>query len=229
VIAPNDGAVHELGSTPVPAAGQVDDSPIDVGIPIATDLDALWRAVEPATRTRSNDVHLPMTVAYAERLCAAHPEANTELVRVTALLHDTGWSRIDEERIFREGFAEGWKTSRVRHEHEEHGCAIAREVLPGLGYSAAFVAAVVAIIDGHDTRPEALSLEDALLRDADRLWRFNPTGIAVASGWFSTTPAGYAHLTETQDYPELLTEAGRRIALAELARAKRLFRVDVLP
>ena len=225
----NDGAVTPLGPTPVPASGPVDESPIDAGIPIPADLDALWRAVEPATRTRSNDVHLPMTVAYAERLCAAHPDANATLVRVTALLHDTGWSRIDEERIFREGFAEGWKTSRVRFEHEEHGCDIAREVLPGLGYAPAFVDAVVAIIDGHDTRPEAHSLEDALLRDADRLWRFNPIGVAIACHWFEMTPTGYAHLSETKDFPELLTEAGRRIASAELARAKRLFRMDVLP
>ena len=224
----NTGEVHPLGATPLAPAGPVDDSPIDAAVPIPGDLDALWRAVEPATRTRANDVHLPLTVAYAERLCAAHPDANAELVRVTALLHDTGWSRVDEDRIFREGFGADWKTSRVRFEHEEHGCDIAREVLPGLGYSAEFVDAVVAIIDGHDTRPEAHSLEDALVRDADRLWRFSGIGIAIACSWFSATPHGYAHLTETKDYPELLTVAGQRLALAELARAKRMFRMDVL-
>jgi Predicted HD superfamily hydrolase len=224
----NTGAVHALGATPLAPAGPVDESPIDLALPIPDDLDALWRAVEPATRTRANDVHLPLTVAYAERLCVAHPEANAELVRVTALLHDTGWSRVDEERIFSEGFGVDWKQSRVRFEHEEHGCDIAREVLPGLGYSAEFVDAVVAIIDGHDTRPEAHSLEDALVRDADRLWRFSGVGIAIACSWFSTTPHGYAHLTETKDYPELLTVAGQRLALAELARAKRMFRMDVL-
>ncbi len=224
----NPGTVHPLGATPLAPTGPVDESPIDLVVPIPDDLDALWRAVEPATRTRANDVHLPLTVAFAERLCAAHPEANAELVRVTALLHDTGWSRVDEDRIFREGFGADWKTSRVRFEHEEHGCDIAREVLPGLGYSAGFVDAVVAIIDGHDTREEAHSLEDALLRDADRLWRFTAIGIAVACSWFSTTPQGYARLTEASDYPELLTVAGQRLAVAELARAKRLFRMDVL-
>jgi hypothetical protein len=56
---------------------------------------------------------------------------------------------------------------------------IAREVLPPLGCGARFIEDVVAIIDGHDTRREARSLEDALVRDADRLWRFD----RLASPW----------------------------------------------
>ena len=52
-------------------------------------------------------------------------------------------------------------------------------VLSSLGFSRADIDQISSIIDGHDTRPEALSLNDQLVKDADRLWRFTPTGIAV--------------------------------------------------
>lgn len=225
----NDGTVHSLPPTPVPAAGPVAVEPIELAPPIGADLDPLWAAIAPYVRTRGNDVHLPMTVSFAERLCDAHPAANADVVRVAALLHDTGWARVDERRIFSEGFAgDNWKQSDIRVEHEVQGCLIAREVLPPLGYSPGFVDSVVAIIDGHDTRQDAHSLEDALLRDADRLWRCTPIGIAVACGWFGTTPGGYAHLVETDTMPELLTEAAATIGAAELERTKVLFKLDVL-
>ena len=39
-------------------------------------LDALWKAVVPETRTRGNDIHLPISLAFAERLCRAYPDAD---------------------------------------------------------------------------------------------------------------------------------------------------------
>src|SRR5690606_7700285 len=155
------------------------------------DLDPIWAAVVPETRARSNDIHLPISLAYAERLLAAHPEADALPVRVAILLHDTGWRRVDEDRILSEGTPGDWRKPDSRYQHEQQGCEIAREVLPPLGYDAGFVEAVCAIIDGHDTRPVAHSLEDALVRDADRLWRFDHAGIALASGWFGLDPATY--------------------------------------
>lgn len=78
-----------------------------------------------------------------------------------------------------------------------------REVLPPLGYDNEFVAQVCAFIDGHDTRAEARSLEDALVRDADRLWRFDHAGIALASGWFRMDPATYTDRLEAEIFPAL--------------------------
>ncbi|MFD1505746.1 HD domain-containing protein [Georgenia yuyongxinii] len=215
-------------TTRLPTDLAVDTSPIVLTPPAGTDLDDIWRAVIPETRTRSNDVHLPMSLAYAERLCVVHPEADSLLVRVTILLHDTGWGRVDEGRIFSEGFSGDWRKAQIRFEHERQGCLIAQEVLPPLGYDAEFVERVVTIIDGHDTRPFSKSLEDSLVRDADRLWRFDYAGIAVAASWFRLDPATYADRLETEILPELLTEAGHTIAVAHLARARALLKTDVL-
>lgn len=206
----------------------VDTSPIDVAHDAPTDLDPLWRAVEPEMRTRGNDIHIPISFAFAERLCEAYPEADSLVVRVAILLHDTGWARVDETKIISEGFGANWRQAQIRFEHEIKGCEIAREVLPGLGYDDAFITRVTDIIDGHDTRAESHSIEDSLVRDADRLWRFNPAGIALASSWFGQTPSFYCRRLRTEILPELITAAGLEMATVELDRAEALLKVAVL-
>ncbi|MGO4493957.1 hydrolase, partial [Arthrobacter sp. 2YAF22_2] len=53
---------------PVPATGPVDTAPIATTPAALEDLDVLWRAVVHETRTRGNDIHLPISLAFAERL-----------------------------------------------------------------------------------------------------------------------------------------------------------------
>lgn len=221
--------IRDLGDeTPIPSTGPVDTSPIELTPAQGEDLEPIWRAVLPETRSRSNDIHLPISLAYAERLCRAIPEADALVVRVSVLLHDTGWGRVDQDKLISEGFAGDWRRADIRYEHERQGVLIAREVLPPLDYDEAFIERVAAIIDGHDTRQEARSLDDALMRDADRLWRFTATGIALAHGWFGTTPAAYMDRLESEIIPELRTAAGRQMAQADLERSRRLLKAEVL-
>jgi HD superfamily phosphodiesterase len=208
--------VHPVDTSPIAA----DDSD--------GDLDPIWRAIVSESRARANDIHLPISFAYAQRLCDAYPDADALVVRVAILLHDTGWARVDESRILTEGFAGDWRKADVRFEHERHGCDIAREVLPPLGYDEEFVTKVTTIIDGHDTRPESRSLEDSLVRDADRLWRFTPTGIALASSWFGLTPAEYCRRLRAEIVPELLTDAAVQMAETDLARSEVLLKTEQL-
>lgn len=217
-----------LPPTPVPMAHPVDTSPIALTPARGADLNPIWAAVLPETRARANNIHLPLSLAYAERLCDVHPEADSLLVRVSILLHDTGWGRVDESRILTEGFAGDWRKAAIRFEHEKQGCEIAREVLPPLGYEKDFIEEVATLIDGHDTRKQAKSLEDALMRDADRLWRFDHAGIALASGWFDMDPATYCDRLSSEIIPELLTEAGILMATTALARSRALLKTDLL-
>ena len=213
---------------PIPAAGEVDTGPIALTPANEPDLFPLWAAIVPETRARGNDIHLPISLAFAARLCNAYPEANRELVLVATLLHDTGWAHVDETKIISEGFRGDWRQSDIRYEHERLGCDVARRVLPPLGYAEDFITAVCAIIDGHDTRAEAYSLEDALMRDADRLWRFDHAGIALAAGWFGQHPAQYTDRLETEIIPELITDAALEMARADLTRSRGLLATAVL-
>jgi len=211
---------------PIPATG-----PVVTGSICATPsagFDALWKAIEPETRTRANDVHLPVSTAYASRLCDAYPEADRELVLAAIILHDTGWAHVDEDRIISEGFSSNWRKATIRFEHEAEGCEVARRVLPELGYSADFVEKVCEIIDGHDTRQVAYSLEDALVRDSDRLWRFDRAGIMASSSWFGMAISDYVDRLQREIIPELITDAAHQMATADLARAAALLRTEVI-
>ena len=211
---------------PIPATGEVDTTPICLSP--GTGLERLWEAIVPETRTRANDIHLPLVTAYATRLCDAHPRADRELVLVAAALHDTGWAHVDESRIISEGFQGDWRTAAIRYEHEAEGCAVARRVLPDLGYDEDFTDRVCEIIDGHDTRPVAYSLEDALVRDSDRLWRFDRAGIMASTSWFGMDPAEYVDRLRREIMPELITGAAVLIAEADLARSRDLLRTEVI-
>jgi hypothetical protein len=59
------------------------------------------------------------------------------------------------------GLAASAGRSRVRIAHEKEGARLASEILEATGWSAAVRDAVVAIVDGHDTRP--ISPEDELV------------------------------------------------------------------
>ena len=74
----------------------------------------------------------------------------------------------------------------------------------------------------------AFSLEDALVRDADRLWRFDRSGIAMSSAWFGMTPSDYVVRLRKEIVPELITEAGRQMALADLDRSEALLRTEAI-
>ena len=48
------------------------------------------------------------------------------------------------------------------------------------------------------------------MRDADRLWRFDHAGIALASSWFGMDPATYTDRLAAEIMPELITQAAVR-------------------
>jgi hypothetical protein len=181
--------------------------------------DAVWRASEPYMRARKNDVHIPLSFAFALKLLAAYPEADKDIVLLALLLHDVGWWSIDMRDIIEKGFGPNMMQSDVRFLHEKEGVRLSRQVLLQTGWPQSVIDAVGEIIDGHDTRPHARSLNDRLVRDADKLWRFTVTGVAVACDWFKMTPHAYAERLE-QQVAALETEAARGMAARELARTR---------
>lgn len=177
--------------------------------------DAVWRRAEPYMRARKNDVHVPLSFAWAQRLLSAHPEADRDVVSLAILLHDIGWYSIDMQDIIEKGFGPNMMQSDVRFLHESEGVRLSRPVLEETGWTEEIIGAVAEIIDGHDTRPEARHLNDRLVRDADKLWRFGVTGVSVACDWFRMTPGQYAARLERQ-VDQLETDVGRQWAAEEL-------------
>ncbi|MEA2180557.1 MAG: hypothetical protein QOG77_3854 [Solirubrobacteraceae bacterium] len=191
-----------------------------------------WVAARPYMRARKNDVHIPLSFWYAQRLLERHPEADADVVLLATLFHDAGWAVIDEDRIYKEGFATGDQemdlASDVRILHEKEGARLAAEALGGLGEDPALVEEVVAIIDGHDSRPHALSRNDELVKDADKLWRYSLAGLSVGCDWFSMTPGQYAARLQRQVREALFTDAAREIGARDLAESSAILQTAAL-
>lgn len=193
-----------------------------------TDYTRVWRAALPYMRSRKNDVHIPLSFAAAEALLEHHQNADRDVVLLGILLHDIGWAVVDQHEMFEKGFGPNMMQADVRFQHEKEGARLARDILTNLEFSQHVVDRVTEIIDGHDTRKHALSLEDQLVKDADKLWRFTVTGISVACDWFKMTPAQYAARLEHEIEGQLFTTAALEMARASLRESRRMLKLEVL-
>jgi HD superfamily phosphodiesterase len=190
--------------------------------------DDVWRAAEPYMRARKNDVHIPLAFHWALEILEFYPEANRDVCLLAILLHDIGWWAIDMKDIIEQGFRSANPLqSDVRYAHEAEGVRLGSEVLRKTGWSEDIIAQVCEIIDGHDTRKDPRHLNDRIVRDADKIWRYNVTGIAIGADWFGQTPhKNLADMEKRLDWFE--TPEGRDIAVREMAQSKRLLKLDVL-
>lgn len=190
--------------------------------------DPVWRAAEPYMRARKNDVHIPLSFAWAVRLLDHFPQADRDVCLLAILLHDIGWWAIDMETILAEGFrSENILQSDVRYRHEAEGVRLATDVLRNTGWSEAIIAQVCEIIDGHDTRPDPRHLNDRIVRDADKLWRYEVTGTAVGCDWFGETPHQNCE-RNAKILPKFETDPGRAMAEAALAQTRAALMIPVL-
>lgn len=161
---------------------------------------AIWDQSRPYLKTRSNDRHTLYCYTFAQHLLTIHAEADPDVVLPAMLLHDVGWSTVPEDKQLL-SFGPHMRYPELRRRHEREGARIAAEVLTKLGYSEARIAEIRTIIDGHDTRKASLSINDSLVKDADKLWCYTPFGLETVSDWFGyTVPEQMALLKKWLDY-----------------------------
>jgi hypothetical protein len=176
----------------------------------------LWQAARPFLDVRNNDEHTLVAYGVAKALLKEIPEARESIVLPAILLHDVGWKRIPEELLL---LAIGRNPTRrdLVRDHELHGVEIAGDILRRHRPEDVDIDAVLAIIDGHDTTPEARSLEDAVMKDADKGWRTTPHGMRTIRGWYDWSLAEYIDMVTNVSNPRMLTAPGK--ALSELFTA----------
>lgn len=193
-------------------------SSVDGIVRIRPDDVDVWQLAAPHLTVRNNDSHTLYAYGLARALLRGAPTADPDVVLPAILLHDTGWSTVPDAQILDAIAPGGGRPDLVRH-HEIEGARLARQVLDGLGRTASVVDRVVAIIDGHDSRSEALSLEDALVKDADKLWRVTPHGLSTVQGWFGLDHAEALRITGARVQNALHTEQAQAMARALMAVA----------
>ncbi|WP_146344342.1 HD domain-containing protein [Phaeobacter marinintestinus] len=183
---------------------------MDDGVFLPRDLP-LWLDAKPYLDVRNNDEHTIVAYGLARALLAETPEADESVVLPAILLHDVGWKRIDPELLL---LAIGRNPTRkdLVRDHEVHGVEIAREILEKHRPKGVDIDSVLAIIDGHDTTKQARSINDAVMKDADKGWRATPHGMRTICGWYDTDLATHIETLRQVSNPYMLTPAGRAIA-----------------
>lgn len=179
----------------------------------------VWERAQPYLQTRDNDVHSLYSWGMAKQLCRRISEADEHIVLPAIILHDTGWSTVDEHDAFqaiapdRDG-SYNWAV----YQHEKEGARIAREVLEQVeGYRPEWIDEVCEIIDGHDTRLTALSINDSIVKDADKLWRVTEHGNNCAMERFGLDRAEALRIDAARAYDDLFTDEAKAMSLALMA------------
>jgi len=181
---------------------------------------AIWALAKEYLRTRDNDAHTLFAYGIAQALVSQIPEADEQIVLPAILLHDTGWSTVDEVENL-EAIAPDRDGSRAHLvvQHEKEGARIAREILEQVGVAEADIVQIIDIVDGHDTRLTTLNINDAIVKDADKVWRVTPHGLRVVMDWFGLNEAQSLRLCASRAYNELFTEQAKAMSRALVALA----------
>lgn len=176
---------------------------------------AIWSLAKQHLRTRDNDAHSLYAYGIAQALLSQIPEGDERIVLPAILLHDTGWSTVDEREAL-EAIAPGKDGSRdhLVIQHEKEGARIAREILEQVGVPEADIVQIVDIIDGHDTRLTAMSTNDAIMKDSDKVWRVTPHGLRVVMDWFGIDAEQSLRLCAYRAYDELFTDQAKAMSRA---------------
>lgn len=171
----------------------------------------VWERAKPYLNTRSNDKHTLYCYYFAEQLLDAHPEADETIVLAGILLHDVGWSTVPEDKQL-QSFGPHMIYPDLRRQHELEGARIAAGILAELDYPTKEIKDICAIIDGHDSRQESQSLNDSLIRDADKLWRYTDFGLETVGGWFNYSQSEQMDLLAKWIETRFYTDSGRDMA-----------------
>ncbi|MGH1368150.1 MAG: HD domain-containing protein [Maritimibacter sp.] len=192
---------------------------IEEGVFLPRDVP-LWQAAKPFLDVRNNDEHTIIAYALGRMFLRDVPEADESVVLPAIVLHDVGWKRIPKELLLDAIGSRPTRLDLVR-EHEVQGVEIAREILTRVKPIGVDHEAVLAIIDGHDTRDEALNVNDAVMKDSDKGWRLTPHGIRTIQNWYEEADLPwFIDMVERRSNPKMLTKAGQSFARAVTASLK---------
>jgi len=180
-------------------------------------IQELFRLAEPYLNVRDDLLHTRVAHQYALDLLEKEA-GDKKIVEPAVILHDVGWSRLKSEEI-KVAFgvnAKGEKGKQLNRIHEVEGAGIAREILMKLGYDRQSTDEIVRIIERHDSGKNPQTIEEKLVKDADRLWRVSRIGYYYEMERQNTThEVRYRFLTRNMG-KWFFTKTARELANREL-------------
>jgi hypothetical protein len=152
-------------------------------------------------------------------------KGDEEIVIPAIILHDVGWKRVPEE-LHLKAFGPKATMPKVRRMHEVEGVKIAREILEKINYDQEKIKEILKIIEGHDSRKEPISLNDKLVKDADKLWRYSKEGFQINRKRYEHTFEQYMERLRSHLDKWFLTESGKEVAKQEIQERSKDSRDD---
>jgi HD superfamily phosphohydrolase YqeK len=172
------------------------------------------RLAEPYLDTRKNNIHTDVPTEFVFKLLEREG-GDEDVVIPSLILHDVGWNRVPEE-LHLKIFGPKAISPELNRMHEVAGVEIAKEILKKVNYDKGKTEEILKIIDGHDSRKEAVSLNDKIVKDADKLWRYSKEGFYIDIERFGETlEEGIERITSTLD-KWFFTDSAKEIAREEL-------------
>ncbi len=175
---------------------------------------------------RDDKGHAEAVTNFARRLCELF-NANEDIVIPAAILHDIGYYGMDGNLLLdmmAKKLSEE-QENKIKIEHMENGAKFAEKILNELNYDPELIKKIVYIIKKHDLKDECTSVEEKIVRDADKLARFSKTGFYTDVKRRQCTPLSwYEKLKKNFDKPDYFrTEEAKKIAMEELEKRKEEF------
>ena len=189
---------------------------------IETAYRRIFEFAVPYLKTRLNLPHTYIVYQYANLLLDGEG-GSREVVIPACILHDVGWSTIPEDQQIK-AYGPNMTDPEAKRKHEVEGASIAMRILSQVGWNGSLVQKIAAIIDGHDTTLEARSLEDAITKDSDKLFRLSACGVRIDCERFHVDPKGYWPFLLKRSRNWFLTPTGKELAAHESGDREREFR-----
>ena len=189
---------------------------------IETRFQKMFELALPFLQTRLNLPHTYIVYQYAQ-LLLKEESGSRRIVLPACILHDVGWSTIPEDKQLT-AFGPRMEDEALRRKHEVEGMAIADRILRNLAYDEALIPEIIKIVDGHDTTTKARSPEDAITKDADKLFRISPFGFRADCARFQADPRDHCRFLLKITDQWFLTPTGRELAAHEASGRDRELR-----
>ena len=178
--------------------------------------EKIWNLAKPFLNTRRNDIHTEISIEMAFKLMDREG-GDEDIVLPAIILHDVGWIKVPENLQLK-AFGPKAVDPELNRMHEIEGVRIAAAILQKVNYEQTKVDQILEIIDGHDSRTESLSLNDRIVKDADKLWRYTKSGFEIDVERFGETPGeGLARLRGNIN-TWFFTRTAKEIALEEVRK-----------
>ena len=178
--------------------------------------ERIWDLARPYLNTRKNDIHTEISTGLAQQLLVQEG-GEEDIVMPAIILHDVGWKEVPED-IQSKAFGPKMSMPEWNRVHEVEGARIAGDILRKVNYHEDKILEIQEIIEGHDSRKDPVSLNDSIVKDADKLWRYSAVSIRSVQVGFGLTFEACIERLRNNLEPWFLTKSGKRMASEAIER-----------